>query len=291
MNRPIDPHDAAPESGERIRHCGITSAAPLFSAPGLADLQSTMRPGVLCVFDFDGTLAPIVAEPDRAALPVAIRDRLLRLQMLTPVAILTGRSIGDIGQRLAFAPDYLVGNHGLEGLPDSAARREEFADLCAGWRQAIDAALADGRRFDPAIGIEDKAISLSLHYRQVKDAVASAAALRLLLATLSPPPRIIAGKCVFNLLPQDAGDKGTAFIELMRLAKAKKALYVGDDVTDEDVFTLRRGDVLSIRIGESDGSAAPYFLRRYHDVALLLDTMIIDLQVAATSTRSAQWGT
>ena len=253
---------------------------PLFSEAGRTRLRQFMQPGVLCVFDFDGTLAPIVAQPAQAAMPAAVRLRVARLQSLTPVAILTGRALADIGQRLAVTPNYLVGNHGLEGLPDSADRRAGFMQSCAGWRDAIAAALADQARFDPAIVIEDKAISLSLHYRQARDPTATAAALRELIAGLAPAPRVIAGKCVFNLLPEGAGDKGTAFDELMRISGAPRALYVGDDVTDEDVFRLSRPDLLSIRVGKAADSAAPFFLRRYNDIPMLLDEMITQLQLA-----------
>ena len=98
---------------------------PLFSTPGSLRLTTTIQPGVLCVFDFDGTLSPIVAQPAQARLPPEIRKRLLALQKLTPVAILTGRSLADIRDRLGFTTDFVVGNHGLEGLPESAQRRAE----------------------------------------------------------------------------------------------------------------------------------------------------------------------
>ena len=253
---------------------------PLFSIAGEACLDAFVRPGLLCVFDFDGTLAPIVAQPGQARLPPAIRARLQELQGLAEVAILTGRALNDIAARLDFTPDYLIGNHGLEGLPGSGERRAWFVQLCDGWRAVVRAALAEPGRLDPAIAFEDKQISLSLHYRHVQDAPRTEAALATLFSTLTPAPRIIAGKCVYNLLPQAAGDKGTAFDQLMLLSAAPAALYVGDDVTDEDVFRLARPDLLSIRIGETPDSAAPYFLRRHDDMLHLLDTLIARLTAA-----------
>lgn len=250
---------------------------PLCSAAGAARLDATIRPGVLCVFDFDGTLAPIVARPDQALLPASVRERLQALQRLAPVAILTGRALSDIEDRLQFAADYVVGNHGLEGLPESAHRRTGFRQACNAWKEVLDRALADPARFDPRIAIEDKAISLSVHYRQVADQARAEHALQALFDTLQPAPRVIAGKCVFNLLPLDAGDKGTAFNQLMTLSNATSALYVGDDVTDEDVFRLQRHDLLSVRIGQARDSAAPFFLPRHLDIAPLLDHLIARL--------------
>lgn len=256
---------------------------PLHSVAGAARLASIVRPGMLCVFDFDGTLAPIVARPDDARLPPAMRERLLALQQLAPVAILTGRALTDIATRMDFAADFMVGNHGLEGLPDSSHRRLRFEKDCAGWRADIEQAFADHERFDPHLLMEDKAISLSVHYRHAQNQVQAQESLTQLFATLVPPARIIAGKYVFNLLPQAAGDKGTAFEELMRLSGATSAIYVGDDVTDEDVFRLQRSDLLTIRIGEHGESAAEFMLPDFADMLPLLEDLIARLAGAVST--------
>lgn len=89
----------------------------LFSVAGQRRIDEIVKPGLLCVFDFDGTLSPIVAQPDQARLPLGVRRRLLELSKLASVAIITGRSLADIRPRLEFEPDYTVGNHGIEGIP------------------------------------------------------------------------------------------------------------------------------------------------------------------------------
>ncbi len=255
---------------------------PLYSAEGTAHLDAIVRPGVLCVFNFDGTLAPIVPQPDDARLPTPVRLRLQTLQQHAPVAILTGRALSDIGARLDFTADFMIGNHGLEGLPDSVDRRSAYEQVCTTWRSAVQAALADSSRFESTLLLEDKQISLSLHYRHARNQVAARQQLLALFDTLSPAPRIIAGKCVFNLLPQGSGDKGTAFEQLMTLSGATGAIYVGDDVTDEDVFRLARDDLLSVRVGQTTGSAAPFFLRRHADMLRLLDDLTARLKVFRT---------
>ena len=256
---------------------------PLFSAEGTTRLDTIVRPGVLCVFDFDGTLAPIVAQPDDAHLPAPVRLRLQVLQEYVPVAVLTGRALRDISTRLDFSANYTIGNHGLEGLPDSTDRRSAYEQVCSAWRATVQAALAEANRFEPTLLLEDKEISLSLHFRQARNQAATRQQLLALFATLSPPPRVIAGKCVYNLLPQGSGDKGTAFEQLMRLSGASSAIYVGDDVTDEDVFALDRDDLLSVRVGQTTGSAAPFFLRRHADILRLLDDLANRLKLPALS--------
>jgi trehalose 6-phosphate phosphatase len=79
------------------------------------------------------------------------------------------------------------------------------------------------------------------------------------------------GKYVLNLLPEDAGHKGSALEHLIAASGAQSAIYVGDDVNDEDAFRLERCDLLSIRIGAADDSAADFYLDRQEDMRILLD--------------------
>ena len=255
----------------------------LYSEAGRARLDAIVQPGVLCVFDFDGTLSPIVPAPDEAFLPAPVLARLQALQGLARIGILTGRALADIAPRLNFKPDFLVGNHGLEGLPQSSQQISHFRQLCSNWHSDVRQALTSGALADPGVMVEDKLISLSVHYRHAERQEPVVTALRALFAGLTPAPRIIGGKYVFNLLPHAAGDKGTAFEQLMQHSGAPSALYVGDDVTDEDVFKLHRPDLLSIRIGQSQHSSAEFFLRRHVDIVRLLDDLIERLSGAGSS--------
>lgn len=251
---------------------------PLFSDAGMRRLDSIAQPGLLCAFDFDGTLAPIVAQPDQACLPPEVKQRLVALSAYAPIAIITGRSIADITPRLEFEPDYLVGNHGLEGVPGSQERSAAFIAQCRDWREMLSAALQDSSRFDPRIAIEDKRYSLSVHYRHAHDPGRAEAQLQELLARLEPPPRIVAGKYVFNVVPQDGLDKGGALEELMRISGATRVIYAGDDVTDEDVFRLKRADLLSVRVEQSAQSDAQFFLSEWNQILQLLDELIARLR-------------
>jgi trehalose 6-phosphate phosphatase len=74
----------------------------LFSAEGQAALVATMARRPLLAFDFDGTLAPIVARPDDARVPTAVQQRLERLGRALPLAIVSGRRVDDVRARLSF---------------------------------------------------------------------------------------------------------------------------------------------------------------------------------------------
>lgn len=248
--------------------------AVAFFDHGARRLDTLVQADMLCAFDFDGTLAPIVTQPGQARLAGAVAQRLMRLAMLAPVAIITGRALDDIRSRLPFTPAYLIGNHGLEGLPDGALPEPRYHAICQVWKATLTAAFEDDGRFPPQIAIEDKHYSLSVHYRQVAQPLQVEHDLRQLFSHLTPPPRLGAGKFIFNLVPQGAPDKGVALEQLLRLSGAPSAIYVGDDVTDEDVFRLPRANLLTVRIEAHPASAAAFYLERQQDILTLLDELI-----------------
>src|SRR5574337_1929491 len=86
----------------------------LFSPAGQAALEAIVRRRPLLVFDFDGTLAPIVDRPDDARLPREVAPLLAALARRLPLAVVTGRSVADVRDRLGFDPGVIVGSHGAE---------------------------------------------------------------------------------------------------------------------------------------------------------------------------------
>src|SRR5262245_46574916 len=98
----------------------------LFTPDGERALAEVMQRRPLLAFDFDGTLAPIVARPDLACVPEPVAQGLTRLARDLPVAVVTGRSVADVRKRLGFEPRWVVGNHGAEdpdvGPPSAASQ-------------------------------------------------------------------------------------------------------------------------------------------------------------------------
>jgi len=244
---------------------------------GARRLSEIVKPGMLCAFDFDGTLAPIVKEPGRASIPAAVLRRLKALKKHARVAVITGRSVEDVAARLDFQPDYIVGNHGIEGIPNWEDNANAYRLLCHGWAQQLESALKNDAGLEPGLMIEHKTYSLSIHYRIARDRTKAESGLRRLFATLEPAPHIVTGKCVFNLLPSGAPDKGMALARLCEVSNIQSALFVGDDTTDEDVFKLHRPDWLTVRIERTSESAAEFYLHHRLDMIQLLDTLILRL--------------
>jgi trehalose 6-phosphate phosphatase len=248
-------------------------ALPFFDA-GRLQLDRLAMPGLLCAFDFDGTLAPIVRQPEKAVVPPAVLRRLQRLAACTPVAIITGRSVSDLRSRLPFEPHFVIGNHGLEGLPGLDAQAVHWRAQCAAWEASLSAALARERRASIGIVVENKGYSLALHYRLAPDRDAACGILLDLCRVLAPEAHLVGGKCVINLLPASGVGKGYALERLIEASGAHGALYAGDDLNDEDVFRLRRPDVLGVRIERDASSAAEFFLPHRLDLVHLLDELL-----------------
>ena len=242
----------------------------LFLREGRAALVQALSGRPLLAFDFDGTLAPIVPQPDEARVASAVAERLARLVHLSPVAVITGRSVEDVAPRLGFVPQYIVGNHGAED-PQDAARFDVSA--LAPIRRLV---AANAQELHQAqVTVEDKGYSIALHYRLATDRGAAQRCIEALLRELDPGLHFFGGKCVVNVVVAGAPDKGDALTSLVKRARADAAIFVGDDINDEAVFARAEPGWLTVRIGRDDPlSHAEYFLDSHAEVATLLQAML-----------------
>lgn len=235
----------------------------LFAGARADVLAALAHSRCLLAFDFDGTLAPIVPERDAAEMRSSTLALLSRVCAAYPVAIISGRSERDVAARVRGAGvQYVVGNHGLEPGPRLGPFEATVSEA--------EAALRD-RLAVPGIDVENKRYSLAVHYRRARQKTAARRAILAAAARLPTRFRVIGGKLVVNLVPEGAAHKGDALLALRARARCDTALYVGDDVTDEDVFHLDQpGRLLTVRVGLSRSSAASYFLRDQREIDRLL---------------------
>lgn len=256
------------------------------AAEGIARIAAFVTPRTLLAFDIDGTLAPITERPWDARVPAEVQRGLAALAERAAVAIITGRAIEDARPMLGFVPRYLVGNHGAEGVPGFEAASAQCARICQGWLTALSPS-AEPWRAVPGVVLEDKTYSLTFHFRHARN---RAAAQRLLIeraSDLRPVPTLLDGKHVLNLLPSGAPHKGAALTALLARAHCDRALYVGDDASDEAVFQMRSPAVLSVRVERNRASAANLYLRGQKDVARLVAEL---LRISPNATVSAPAG-
>lgn len=245
---------------------------PFWNSEGQLALKRLALNQPLLAFDFDGTLAPIVARPDAACVPLAVSQRLDQLARHRPVAVITGRSIEDVQPRLGFTAHHIVGNHGAQTrppLPTPSWPQSALARLRATLiRQAH---ILNGA----GVQVEDKGLSVALHYRLAHDRAQAQSAIEQVLQPLDPGLRRFGGKCVENIAPAEAPDKGDAVLALLRATGSRSLLFVGDDLNDEAVFERAQADWLTIRIGnEAAHSQAQYFLGSQAELAQLLQALL-----------------
>ncbi|HAJ27452.1 MAG TPA: trehalose-phosphatase [Syntrophus sp. (in: bacteria)] len=240
----------------------------LFSDAGLDALRSFVDSTTLLAFDLDGTLAPIVADPSRMLVSNAIQEELAKLMEQTTVAVITGRGRTNAQAHLGMTPHFLIGNHGAEGLPGRKAYESEYLILANNWERQLRGMLACAN--GDGIVIENKGATVSVHYRASCDRAATRSHVLSVIELLSPPPRTISGKCVEDLVPATAPNKGDALQYLMKHLGYHKGFYIGDDKTDEDVFKLTGQQLFTVRVGIVGPSQAGYTLRSQQEVHKLL---------------------
>lgn len=243
---------------------------------------------ILVLSDYDGTLTPIVSRPDEAVLPPAVRETLCAMveKPTFSAGIISGRSLSDVKALVGIEGIYYAGNHGLEiegpGLrlinPVARAAQAETRDLAR--QLSIRLAGIEG------VIVEDKGLSLSVHYRMVKEGEEGAVGVIFEQVT-SPLLRegkivVTTGKKVWEVRPPIDWDKGRA-VEAIRQEIKKQpgggaglTIYLGDDTTDEDAFrVIQRPHGWSILVGEeTPSSSADYFLDSTLEVGIFLSRML-----------------
>ena len=134
----------------------------ILSQRNRAILKKFASENVLVAFDFDGTLAPIVSDPDGAKIRPATRKLLRQVTQLYPCVVVSGRSRKDVRQKLAGIRfrEY-IGNHGIEPWSSSRAMARQVRS----WIPVLTRKLAHLHR----VLVENKRLSVSIHFRHERN--------------------------------------------------------------------------------------------------------------------------
>lgn len=233
----------------------------------LTELQSRLAsaPDVLLGLDYDGTLTPLVDDPAKAILAPQIRETLQQLsgQSGLSVAFISGRCLDEVRDMVGVEGAYYAGNHGL--------------DICGPGCRYIDAAavqqldamahlsrtLASCLRHIPGARIEDKSLTISVHFRQVAATGRKELGriVEWVMADARSPCRIVQGNQVLEVRPKTDWHKGRALTWIRERLGAPNLLtfYLGDDLTDEDAFRAL-DDGITVKVGAPEPTAASYHL-------------------------------
>ena len=217
------------------------------------------------LLDFDGTLAPIVPEPEDArpwpGMAEALTDLVGRAGL---VAIISGRPEAFIRGVLDVPKVEVIGLYGLEGAPA----------LTSEIRDQVSALVAE----EPGARLEDKRVSISVHVRGAEDPAAAMRRLRPAVEQLADHNGLTAfeGKRVIELAPPGSR-KGGAVEQLTTRVAPAAAIYAGDDLEDREAFdALDRLVAPTLRVAVI-GPETPEELRRAADLLVEGPPGLLDL--------------
>jgi trehalose 6-phosphate phosphatase len=243
---------------------------------------------LLLLADYDGTLTPIAPRPVDAVLSTEVRDKLITLAKKPglSVGVISGRDIVELKSMVGVKGIYYAGNHGLQiegpGLKYVIPGAEVTRRVIAGLAGELKAALKN----ISGVIIQEKGLSLSVHYRLVKPEEVKAVTGEVRRITAGRVNRgeikVYPMKRDWEIRPPVDWDKGKSVETIADSIKTKLksgrllTVFLGDDVTDEDAFrVVKRPDGWSVYVGAGNkASAAGYYLKSPGEVETLLGRLI-----------------
>ncbi|XP_056695638.1 probable trehalose-phosphate phosphatase H [Spinacia oleracea] len=276
----------------------LTPSALSLEMPSALDMfkhiiNSSKGKQIVMFLDYDGTLSPIVDDPDRAFMSDAMRDTVRRLAKHFPTAIVSGRSLDKVYNFVQLPKLYYAGSHGMD-IKSPANKCFKFP------KKSQEVVFQPASEFIPMIeqvyktlsektknilgaSVEHNKFCLSVHYRLVDENKWNELAqeVRSVLEEY-PELQLAQGRKVFEIRPAIKWDKGKALefiLESLGLANRKDVfpVYIGDDRTDEDAFKVLRyreqgcGILVSKIAKETNAS---YYLQEPPEVMSFLQRLV-----------------
>ncbi|MBI1397379.1 MAG: trehalose-phosphatase [Betaproteobacteria bacterium] len=238
----------------------------------LSFLQTVPADGLALFLDFDGTLAPIAANPDAVEVHDSIVPALERLETCLDgaIAIISGRPIAEIDAFLAPLRLTAAGVHGAEirdAHGEVRSRREPLP-------RALCEAVGELAAAHPGLLVENKGSALALHYRSAPELHDLCERTVRMAVSNRPAWQVLSGKCVVEVKPAGVS-KGKA-VELLiahAVFDGRTPVFFGDDVTDEDGFAAVQAlGGLGVKVGTGE-TCAHARLEGTAAVARLLDEL------------------
>lgn len=236
------------------------------------------------LLDFDGTVSAIVNDPAAAALTPGAAQALQALAAHCPLAVISGRDLSDIRQRVGLHGIWYAASHGADILaPDGTHHRTHARTETAHLMRSVAAQLDQALHGIAGVTVEPKTFSVAVHYRNASghddDIVAAAD-----IVGRRNGVRVTGGRKLIELRPNAHFDKGSALrwvIQHMTATSTAGApllpVYIGDDLTDEDAFDAVRYDGIGIVVAQEENmgraTAARYRLDSPHTVTTLLEQL------------------
>ncbi|HPT39073.1 MAG TPA: trehalose-phosphatase [Candidatus Omnitrophota bacterium] len=244
---------------------------------------------IFLFLDCDGTLTPIVDTPDKAIIPPDTKKilNLLSQKNNCRIAIISGRALVDIKKKVGLKNIIYSGNHGfqIEGpkINHEIAVPLDYKKIL----ERIKIKLEERLFGIKGVFVEDKKISLALHYRLANRKqvpfIKTVFHESIILYLVRNKIKIRPGKEILEVMPPVHWDKGKIVLWLLARQEALSKngrnipIYIGDDATDEDAFKALKNRGLTVFVGNANSSQAKYYVRNVKEVYELLK-YILDIQ-------------
>ncbi|CAH9071270.1 unnamed protein product [Cuscuta epithymum] len=248
---------------------------------------------IVMFLDYDGTLSPIVDDPDRAFMSTAMRATVRKLARYFPTAIVSGRCRDKVYNFVRLAELYYAGSHGMDIKGPSkgsnftkGARQGVLFQPASEFLPMIDEvykALLEKIRSVPGATVENNKFCVSVHFRCVEEKKWGELAKQVgSVLQQYPKLRLSQGRKVLEIRPIIKWDKGRALeflLESLGYANSTDAfpIYIGDDRTDEDAFKVlrERGQGFGILVSKTPKDThASYSLQEPSEVMAFLRRLV-----------------
>jgi len=244
---------------------------------------------ILLLLDYDGTLTPIVETPSKAIIHKDTKGLLQKLSRspYCKIGIISGRKLEDIKNIVGVDGIIYAGNHGLEIQGPKIKFESQVSPRLKSIIRNIAMDMQKRLLGIKGVLIEDKGLTLSIHYRLVskKDMLAFD---KIISEVINPyivcdKIKVNSGKKVYEIKPPVKWDKGKIVLWLLArqqfISGVKDVLpiYIGDDITDEDAFKVLKRKGLTVFVGRPGNSKADYYLKNAEEVIKFLRS-ILNLQ-------------
>lgn len=237
---------------------------------------------IAAFFDYDGTLTPIVSQPEQAVLSESMRKTIIDFAKNFPVALISGRDKNNLKSLVNIPQLFYAGSHGfeIEGPENSNLNYEVGNEYLPFLKQAfleVDAQLNS----IPNVCVQLKKYCIALHYRNVDEVYIRQifqAAEQIVQRT--PELKLLSGKKILEIRPNMDWHKGKSMQWIAQQRQLNHPeyfhLFFGDDLTDEDAFrSLSATYGIGILVGNHGyPTYADYQLNSTEEVQLFLEILL-----------------
>ncbi|XP_020878008.1 probable trehalose-phosphate phosphatase I isoform X1 [Arabidopsis lyrata subsp. lyrata] len=219
-------------------------------------MEASRGKQIVMFLDYDGTLSPIVDDPDKAFMSSKMRRTVKKLAKCFPTAIVTGRCIDKVYNFVKLAELYYAGSHGMDIKgPAKGFSRHKRVKQSLLYQPANDylpminevyRQLLEKTKSTPGAKVENHKFCASVHFRCVDEKKWSELVLQVRSVLKEfPTLKLTQGRKVFEIRPMIEWDKGKALeflLEALGFGSTNNVfpVYIGDDRTDEDAFKMLR---------------------------------------------------